>query len=142
MSEGGEDVVRAGQAGRIGVVPAVRDLAVCADDEHRASQDVLQPRAERVEQPVVATEVTVEVAQQHELVGQAELRAVRAVGKRRVDGNAVDLDAPGGELLDAFSELGKLVGSTRREIENVRQKDHRAVLESLRQLYPARTAHR
>jgi len=37
------------------------------------------------------------------------------------------------ELFDSFSELGKLVRSPRRKVEDVRQQHDRTVLEGLRQ---------
>ena len=39
------------------------------------------------------------------------------------------------ELFDSFSELGKLVGSPRREVEDVRQQHDRTVFEGLGQAH-------
>jgi hypothetical protein len=46
-----------------------------------------------------------------------------------VDANAVDLGSDCLELLDAFSELGKLVGSTGAEVEDIGQQNDGAMLE-------------
>ena len=70
------------------------------------------------------------------------MRAIRVVAEWRIDRDAVDLRALGGELFDAFSELGKLVRSTRAEVEYVCQQDHRALLDGLRQLESLGPAHR
>jgi hypothetical protein len=41
----------------------------------------------------------------------------------RIDADAVDLDTQGAELVKSFSELGKLVRSTRAEVEDIGQQD-------------------
>jgi FMN reductase len=64
------------------------------------------------------------------------------VGKRRVDRDAVDLRALASEVFDAFSELGKLVRSTRRKVKHVRQKNHRPFLDGLGEFDPLWAAHR
>jgi hypothetical protein len=40
-----------------------------------------------------------------------------------------------GELVEAFSELGKLVRSTRRKVENVRKQNDGAVLDGIGQTH-------
>jgi len=50
-----------------------------------------------------------------------------------IDADAEDLYAKLAEVLDAFSELGKLIRSTRAEVEDVGQERDRAALEDARQ---------
>jgi uncharacterized protein involved in exopolysaccharide biosynthesis len=45
------------------------------------------------------------------------------VGPGRIDADAEDLRTQGTEFLDLLSELGKLIGSTRAEVEDVREQD-------------------
>jgi hypothetical protein len=45
------------------------------------------------------------------------------VGPGRIDADAEDLRTQGTEFLDLLSELGKLIGSTRAEIEDVGEQD-------------------
>jgi hypothetical protein len=53
------------------------------------------------------------------------------VAPGRVDADAVDLDAEGAELVKAFSELGKLVRSTRRKVKHIGQQDDGATGEGV-----------
>jgi len=57
------------------------------------------------------------------------------VAPRRVDTDAVQLDAELAEVLDAFSELGKLVRSTRAEVEDVRQQNNWPALQGVREAH-------
>jgi hypothetical protein len=57
------------------------------------------------------------------------------VGPGRVDTDAIDLGAQAAELFDSFSELGKLVGSTRAEVEKVRQQHDWSAAEHLGQAH-------
>ena len=54
----------------------------------------------------------------------------------RIDAHADDLRAERAELRDTFSELGKLVGSTGAEVEDVGQQDDGAFLKRISQVEP------
>jgi hypothetical protein len=129
LSQRRENLIGGGQSRWIRDIPAVRDLGVLIDHEDGASEDVLEARRGRIQQPVRPSEIAVEVAQQDQVFGQAELRAPGVMGPGGVDANAIDLGRMCLELVDAFSELGKLVGSTRAEVEDIGQQDDGATLE-------------
>ena len=96
------------------------------DDQDGSTQHALQPGRAGIGQVVRLTEVAIEIAQQDQVFGQAELRAPGVVRPGRIDADAEHLRTQGTELFDLFSELGKLVGSTRAEIEDVGKQYDRA----------------
>jgi hypothetical protein len=130
-AEGIQDFVGGRQARRIGDIPAVDDLAVRVDDQDRATNQVPETIGEGHQQLVARPEISVEVAGQDQVVGQIEGLPPGVVGPGGVDADADDLGAEGAELGDAFSELGKLVRSTRAEVEDVGEEDDGTLLEGV-----------
>jgi hypothetical protein len=133
-AQGIENLGGGGQAGWVGHVPAVGDLAVGRDHQDGSANDVLEARGRAGEQLVASAEVAIEIAEQDQVVGQVQGLAPGVVGPCRVDADADDLRAEVAELGDAFSELGKLVRSTRTEVEDVGQQHHGAVAECIGQV--------
>jgi hypothetical protein len=60
---------------------------------------------------------------------------------RGVDADAIDLSTQRGEFGESLSELGKLVRSTRAEVEGVRQQQYWAALEDRGQPHGFFAAH-
>src|SRR5262249_53507207 len=84
-------------------------------------------------QLVCLTELAVEVAQQDQVIGQTELSAPGIVGPTRIDTDTEHSGVQLSKLLDLFSELGKLVRSPRRKVENVGQQDYGTTGQCVRQ---------
>ena len=77
-----QDFVGGRDARRIRDIPTVNDLSLGADHQDGAAQDI--PHAARAggQELVSAAKVTIEIAQQGDVVGQAELIAPCVVGPR------------------------------------------------------------
>jgi hypothetical protein len=88
-----------------------------------------------VEQPKGRTELTIEIAQQDEVRRQAELFAPGVMRPGRIDADAKDLRAQRAKLVNPLSELGKLVCSTRAEVEDVGEQDDRPTSQSARKTH-------
>ena len=54
---------------------------------------------------------------------------------RRIDADAEDLRTGRTELFDPLSELGKLIGSPRAEVEDIRQQNDRSALDGVREAH-------
>jgi hypothetical protein len=104
-------------------------------DQDRAAEDAFQTCCTYVGQVISLAELAIEVTQQYQVIGQTKLRAPGIVRPGRIDADAKDPRIQRTELVDLFSELGKLVRSPRRKVENVGQQDDRTSGQGVRQAH-------